>query len=272
MRRSRLVLTTTHVDSHNERLAPEALPGMVADIKSSFMPLWYDHDPRIPPTGRLVDAHIEEREDGELAVVGFAEEFERGDVLPFDGTRLMKIASAPDTLRLEFDRSYRDDASQALIADIAAILGTPPQVEAKKAVEPVSVLTLAAQAVLGGIVGAVSKTVTDEIWQKLKKKIALALARRRDKGREYIFQFRFVIIVGGREVEADLLATSPTDAQVDLIFKHHLAEADAMLLTWLPSRPEIRRVVFDAGGRNLKFSYALRSDVVAVFEGPGPGA
>jgi hypothetical protein len=271
MKRSKVVMSTTHVDSHNERLQRRDLEAMAEDLKSDWVPLWYEHDPRIPPNGRVVDGYVEELEDGEVALVGIVEQFEASDNFTFDNTRAMKIARAPACVSVEFDRSYRDRTSQALIVDMSNLLGTEARPQAKKALDPLSILTLTVQATLGGIVGAVAKTVTDDVWAKLKKKISLALARRRDRSKEYVFQWRFAVVVGGREVEVDLLATCPSESQLDRIFHRHLATTDAVLLEWLPNHPEIRRVVFDVGGSEAKFSYALRSDVVAVYEGPKPG-
>jgi len=241
---------------------------MVDSINTQYLPLWTEHDPRIPPRGRVVDAHIEQLDDAEFAVVGTVEEFERGETVPFDRSRQMKIVEAPETLRIEFDRSYRDKKSQALIADIAAILGTEPQPQVKKAVGPLSILTITAQAILGGITAAITKNLTDDALNRLKQKIALALKRRKDSKREYVFQLEFVVIVGGREVQVDLLATSPSEKQIRRIFDQHLAAVDSVLLRWLPTRPEVRRVVFDVGGEQPKFSYAVRSDVVVLYDGP----
>ena len=270
MKRSKVIMLTTHVDSHYEHPSRRSLQLMADDLKSDWLPLWYEHDPRIPPSGRVIDGYLEELEDGELALVGIVEQFEAHDVLPFDNSRAMKIVRAPAEVTVEFDRSYRDRKSQALIVDLANLLGTEARSQAKKAHEPLSILTLTVQATLGGIVGAVAKTVTDDIWLKLKKKISLALVRRRDKGKEYVFQWRFVVIVGGREIEVDLLATAPSESQLDRIFHRHLAATDAILLAWLPKHPEIRRVVFDVGGTEPRFSYALRSDVVTIYDGPEP--
>lgn len=262
-------MATTHVDRHNEQLARQGLDDLVQEIKSAYIPLLDQHDPRVPPRGRVVDAHIEQLQDGELAVVGVVEEFEPGDHLKFDPSRLMKIADASENPCVEFDRSFRDKRSQALIQDISELLGTKPQEKVKKALAPISVLTIAAKYVVGGIAAGVLTKVGEKGLDALTKKIALLVRRKRAQRKEYVFQFRSVVIVGGREVEVDILATSPSEEQIRRIFSEHLAAADKLLQSYLPSHPEIRRVVFDAGGRDLKFSFAVRADVVTTMEFPG---
>ena len=272
MKRSKVVMATSHVDAHHERLAPQALRSMVADVKAAYIPLWVEHDPRIPPVGRVIDAYIETGDDGELIVVGVTEEFGPGERPPFDASRRMKIGNVERELGIHIDRSYRDRQSQALLADIAQLLNVPVRPEGKKALEPVSVLTFVAKAALGKIAETFWSNVSDDAYRGVKRKLSLLFRRRRERNDDYVFRYKCSVVVGGREVEVDFLATAPSEERIERIFKKHLAEGDRVLQEYLPAHPEIARVVFDAGGPELKFSYAVRADVVPVFDAPSPGA
>jgi hypothetical protein len=259
---------TTHRDAHGEKLEPQTLEDFARQAKEAYLPLWTDHDPRIPPRGRVIDAYVQPQSDGELALIGVVEEFERGLSPPLDTAREMKIDKLPVDLLVGVDRSYRDKTSQALLNDLVAILHVPIRPESKKALEPLSVLTLAAKAALGGIAAGFAARLGEDLYEQVKKKLALLLARRRQKNDDFVFRYRAEIVVSGHVVEIDFLATAPTEAQIDRIFKSHLATADAKLMSYLPAHPEVRRVVFDASGPDLKFAYAIRSDVYPIFDEP----
>jgi hypothetical protein len=242
---------------------------MAHEINEGYMPLWHEHDPRVPPFGRVVEAHVEETTDGELKLIGVVEEFERGDSIPYDPSRQMFMRSNADgRLHITFDRSYRDTRSLALIRDIAAILGTQPQPEAKKALEPLSILVLTGTFVAGGIASGFFKEVGSDGYKALKDKIRLALARRKAKKKPYLFRFSALVGLEDRTVEVDFLLTEPTTEALERLFHSHLAVADSMLIDYLRTQPEVQRVVFDASGPKLEFSYAVRSDCVPLFLRP----
>jgi len=74
-------MITSHVDKHSEKMALSALEDLVDLVNKQYTPMGIEHDPRIPPVGRVLSAHIEELEDGEFAVDGIAEVFEEGELL-----------------------------------------------------------------------------------------------------------------------------------------------------------------------------------------------
>lgn len=59
------IIATTHRDSEGDKLALEALYSLVDGIRSSYIPIWDEHDPRKPPLGRIASAEVCERNDGE---------------------------------------------------------------------------------------------------------------------------------------------------------------------------------------------------------------
>ena len=242
---------------------------MVQNVNAGYLPLWNNHDPRLPPLGRVVDARIVNENDGHASVWGTIEVFEAGEAFPFDTKRTMLQREPPaDEILISFDRSYRDAKSQALLADLGALLRTRPQAEAKKALEPLSVLGIVGVFLLGQIsIGFLGKVGTD-VYDQVIKKLGLLFGRRRADGEPYVF--RFVALVPSRNsfVEVELFANDPTTESMHRLFAEHLARADGYMMQYVPDHPEIQRVVFDASGPDLIFSFAVRSDCVPYFRGP----
>ncbi len=93
------VMATTHVDRQNMRLTKEALESAARDINGpEAAAVGLEHDPAMPPLGKLVKAEIEQLEDGEYQLIGIQELFEeqRPIQLP-NGTRLIQQFSSSDT-------------------------------------------------------------------------------------------------------------------------------------------------------------------------------
>ncbi len=61
------IISTTHIDRHNERMTKEALDSMCEQIKSRFLPILVDHDPK-RQIGVGLTAKVVRLEDGEFAL------------------------------------------------------------------------------------------------------------------------------------------------------------------------------------------------------------
>ena len=57
-------MATTHVDRHGERLTRSALESLVRQLRANYIPIGFEHDPRFPPLGRMIDATVVELPDG----------------------------------------------------------------------------------------------------------------------------------------------------------------------------------------------------------------
>lgn len=53
-----MIMTTTHVDLHGDRMSLSVLESLASQIKERYLPININHDIRIPPVGRVVDAEV----------------------------------------------------------------------------------------------------------------------------------------------------------------------------------------------------------------------
>ena len=79
MKKIKGIYATSNVDNHGKAFSVEALKMLVEQINNSYMPMGVEHDPRIPPIGRIISAKLIKRDDGSYAVEGISEIFEEGD-------------------------------------------------------------------------------------------------------------------------------------------------------------------------------------------------
>lgn len=92
------ILSTTHVDLHNERMSKTALEHMVDLINGTHARgLTVEHDPTLPPVGKIVEGWVEQAEDGEYRACGVLEYFDKPQPIVLeDGTSLLFQQSETD--------------------------------------------------------------------------------------------------------------------------------------------------------------------------------
>ncbi|HUB87370.1 MAG TPA: XkdF-like putative serine protease domain-containing protein [Verrucomicrobiae bacterium] len=146
------VLSSNQVDRHGEVMSKGALESAAAVLNKNYVQMGVEHDPRHPPIGRFVEAWIEEQPDGVILLKGRGELFEESDKLPDSVEKfIVEREHAEGPLQISFDRTYNSDADQADIKSIANRFGSEPKQEIKKALEPLSILTIGGAFILGGI-------------------------------------------------------------------------------------------------------------------------
>ena len=230
------VFATTHRDSHNEALAPEGIEMLVEHMNSRCIPIWIQHDPRIPPAGRCIRAEVQTLPDGELAVVGEAEIWEAGDAVPFLPNRRMPLGE-PDDDRpfVSFDRSLSDEATLQDLREIERLIGCHARSELKKAVDPLTVLTIGGTFVGCAIANGFLKQLGADAYKTLKEKLKGVFRRRReaamyiDNPPENLFIFKAFVQDEKGKCSVETIITNPSDEDIERFFPSGLQKLDSIL-------------------------------------------
>jgi hypothetical protein len=264
------ILATTHIDRHNERLALSALEGMVKQIEQEYLPLVHEHDPRIPPHGRVLSAWIEQLEDGEYALKCKTQLFETGDEIQLsDETREIPIMDAsPDNLDFVYDRSYIDEDDQVLLDEIAAITNGNKRELGKKGLDPLSVLIIAGGFAIGNFATGFLQKMGADAWDKYKSALKKLAQRKRAKNLEHVFQFQFVTHSKGKVFTIEANLTNPTDKDIDLFLQTGIQELDKIVVKNIGENSHIRKMVYEYSGGKLKLSFSVRKDAVPLLPKP----
>lgn len=259
-------MVTTHVDLHGERFALEALESMRDHIRSSYLPFIYNHDPRCPPLGRVFSAEIVRLEDGEHALDAEVEMFESGPLPALADNRSIAMRTLPtDGFHLTVDRTFSEPEFGESVDAIVRLFKTPPQLEVKKALEPIAVLGITAGVfVVGKFAGA--------FFSHLGNRAAVALStrlkdifRRKRADQTSLLRFEFEFMHEGVNCRADVILTGPNDGEIDAFLAHGLSEVDKMLPLYLNQVEGLVRFVFVYSGGKLKLEFAVRRDAIPVF-------
>ena len=229
-----LVFATTHVDAHGERLAYEALQGIVDAVSRAYIPVGVEHDPRIPPRGRVRSASIRETSDGEYEVVAEAElfEVEDGPLSSGDGRKLVIHSPRKRGLSLQVDRTFRFDEDREDICRIEGFFGQ---------------------------IGA-------DGWNLLKRKLSDLFARKENRKNGLLLVFcALVASENDRKFEVQVILADPSLEDIEDCLPTALQVLDQVLPTYIRNCPEARRFVFEMANGEINLKFVVRNDCLPLY-------
>jgi hypothetical protein len=263
------IIATSHIDSHGDMLSPEGLKDMVKQINTQYIPIMIEHDPRIPPKGRIKSAKLIKLKDGHYAVEGIKEIFEEGDdISEVDSSREMPLPTNEfGVLQVMFDRSYGDKESQQIINDISNLLNSSPQKYEKKALEPISVLIIGGGFILGGIITGFFNKLGADAWDALKIKLKklLQTKKKRKDAQDKLLIFQFTLFKEGVVVNTEVILTNPSDDIIENFLENGLKKLDYILPLHIEKFPEVKKIVFNYSNNNLSILFSVRKDAILIY-------
>ena len=263
MKLIRARVATTHIDQHNERMTREALEDMARQIAEHYIPVMWNHDIRHPPLGRIISAEVVPLEDGKYALETTNECWEQDDtpeLLRGDGRSLrLRIDEDYERFVVRYDRTFLDDDGWALVQEIAALSGTEPCEEGKKALEPVSVLAIAAGCfVVGSIASGFFNKLGSDLYDTLKAKLK-AFFKRNPK-REVLMDFEMAVQGKEHRFEVHVLVDNATPEKIEDLFARQFEGLDQMVEAVCQDVPTAARIVLEWGEGGMLWRYVVTSD------------
>jgi hypothetical protein len=259
------IVATTHIDRHFERLSLNALKSMEEQTNSSFIPFMVEHDPRIPPRGRTVSAKVIRLDDGEYGLETITEEFEQGEYIEFKNEP-REIPIHPHSLNqldIRFDRSFRDAEDQELIGKLSQLFESEATEEGKKALDPITVLTIGGLFALGGIAKGVLSKIGGDSYEVVRDRLK-KLMKRKPEEKERLLRFEFTVQHEQHEIVAEAILTNPEDEDINLFLNEGLSRLDERLPQLFLLNREVKKVVFEYKRGDLTLKFAVRKDAVPL--------
>lgn len=264
-------VATTHTDRHNERITRECLEDMAQQVAEHYIPVMWNHDIRYPPLGRVISAEVVPLEDGEYAVETVAECWEDDDtpeVLTGDRHRSLRLRIDDDYEKfvVRYDRTFLDDDGWRLIQEIATLSGTEPREEGKKALEPVSILVIAAGAfVLSSTASGFFNKLGSDLYDTLKSKLRTFFERNPE--REVLMDFEMVVQGEEHRFEVHVLVDDTTPQKIEELFNRRFDGLDRIVEAISRKVPGTARIVLEWREGRMHLRYVVRSDGVPLFFG-----
>lgn len=255
-------LVTSAIDRHGDCLTEGALQGMVEQINSRWITVGVEHDPRIAPIGRIRAAKLVHR-DGEVAVEGEMELFEPGDRVPLASDRAEREIHRyePGEMVVQYDRTYRTPEGTADVAELTKILGARAVEESKKALDPVSVLTIG----VGFFAAGFLKKLGEDAYGALKEKLQAIFSKAESQSHDRFLSFRFMFEKDGVNGVAEVILTNPSPEEIDSFLSDGLAQLSESIQSAFDPGLGMRELTYEYRERTLQLQFAVRLDAVPLF-------
>lgn len=259
------VLSSDKVDAHGDVMDVGVLQQMAKDIQKYWVPVGVEHDPRIPPLGRIREASLRSEPDGSTSLVGTIEEFEPGDVIPYQPSeRRLRIEAPGPGIHISYDRGFQDPESQCTLRELEVLLKTPLKQDLKKAIEPITILTIAAAAFFTQFTGGFFKEMGADAYRSLKAKIKALFHVRASSASDRLLVCRFTVTAPETIFQFEVVLSNPTTENLEAFFDHGLVQVEEFIASAAPVLPSISRIVCAYESGRLVLLYSVRQDAVAV--------
>lgn len=263
MKRYTTILATTHVDKHDERLTLEALESLVEQINHQYVLLSVEHDPRIPPIGRVASAKLVRLDDGEYGVEGVVELFETNNSIT-DAMTDREIAIPAYTgekILITVDRSYtHDEESQKIIRELQEHAQIEVREEGKKSIEPLSMLTIGIALVVGQFLNGMLAKASADTWDYVKHRISQMLRHNKASNKKSILVYRLYISEPNQQKLIEVVLSNPSPREIEMFHSACLEKIDALVPSLLAAHPLIKKVVLECKMGEVTILYGVRLD------------
>ena len=258
-------MATTHVDEHSEKISIEALKDFVDSVNQQYTPIGVEHDPRIPPIGRVISAQIEELPDGEFAVDRIAEIFEEGQEIEFrDDGREIPIRSIGEGITISPDRSYVQPNDKELLRELEELLKCQIKSQIKKSVEPISILIIAASFTAGEIAQGLLSKIGEDIWEKVKGKINELVNSETHVEKDRLLVFEFTVDLENNPLSLEATLTNPSESEIREFLDEGLEQLDKKTDLFSQDRHYLKKVVLEYKDNKMRVIFGLRVDGVPL--------
>jgi len=268
MKRTQIIMATSHVDLHGDMIHPDALKDAVRQIKEKYLPYNIEHDIRRPPIGRIVSAKVIKLQDGQYALMATAELFEESDPLESltgDGRKISIRDQDIQTIDFNYDSTFLDKEGQELLHELSQISGKieRPRKIVKKALEPISTLLIYAGVfVVGSIAKGFFSKLGSDAYGMLKNTLIKYFRNRKKISSEQILDLCFSVKQYNRTFEVHVLAVNPSEQKLNELFTSRFNGVDNLLVSLPLSESDVARIVLEYENQRLLIRYAVNGDSV----------
>lgn len=153
-----------------------------------------------------------------------------------------------------------------LIRDLSNLFETEPKEEVKKALDPLTVLTIGGAFLLGGIAKGILSKIGGDGYGLLKDRLKKLMGREKPGEKEKLLSFQFIIQHGDYTLETEMILTNPTDDDIERVLTNGLQELDRVMPAYCNPATGIKKAVFEYSDGNVKFKYGIRKDAAPLVE------
>ncbi|CAI0696421.1 Uncharacterised protein [Serratia marcescens] len=259
MERRSTVVANTNIDKHGESLTFGSLKSLDEQSRSMIASSHNEHDFRNPPIARGIDSHI----IGNSLYVTF-EFFDIDDVnksnpnTQTEGKSLALHKYDEGKINIIYDRSISfDNEVLEILNELQNIVDpeTNLKFDFKKALEPMTVLSVAIGYIGMKFIDSFLGRLTDKFWASLEN----ALFKNRSKG-DSVFTLMFDLPCGDEKQEILINFTNSSADEVRAALERDKEKVYKLVEKYKIEGEEVSRIVFNFINKELVHAYSVLAD------------
>ena len=177
---------------------------------------------------------------------------DREILLPRDGI---------DCISLEYDFNSRNPEDLSIFKDLKHRSGISSHYIAKKALQPLSVISIIAGTyVLGEISKGLLSKLAGDCYEFLKSTLKRLFEKRKDGESEKLLCLEVAATCNGEKFVLEIIVTNPTNQDIDDLLGRHLANIDQTIAKHFINGIGLRKLVYEVQNGELKMQFAIRKD------------
>jgi hypothetical protein len=253
------IASTSSPNAASGGLSIEELEKLKALHERFIFPIGVQHDPRIAPQGRIINAEIVPSGENEFFLQGKVEWFDvaLNELVDTEGKEIRIRTFAEPTII--YDSHFKDPDIQELIYELSVLLKGRAEEEHKTENPFLSVLSIAASYPYGGIYKSFHRQFDRTGFKNFRVNLHYLLTRK-TKAEERIISFIASMAFGNQTIQAEILLTNPDSNTIIRFFNKSLKRFDAVFLKQFQPGKGIRKMVYAYKDKDFEFLYALRKD------------
>lgn len=264
-RYSEAIIANTLLDRQNEKLTVEALESLVYSLNKYNIPIMIEHDPRIPPIGRIIEGYVRQRQDKEFEAVAILEFFDSNlGEIENNGKELI-IHKNQEQFSIGYSFSHKNKNDLNEIQEVENLLNSSSSYEAKKSADPISIITLTAAFIVGGIATGFLNQLGANVWDALKPKLIKLSSKHQTINTDDLLIFRLLIKNFDITIEVEIILTNPIESDLDIFITQTIPKLDQGLEKLIASNEDIRKVVLEQKNTSLILKYAVTNNGIPLF-------
>lgn len=267
MNEQEIIIASTLVDKQGEKLSRQVLEQLAQSANEHYIPINIEHDPRIPPVGRIISSSVRERDDGEYEAIARLQMFDNSfSELNLADNREMIIRKIPiNSIVISYGWGHKNNpADMDNIDGISKILNHPPSYEAKKSLDPINIISLTFAFMVGGFFSGLFNKIGADAWDTIKIKLKPLISKAEHRKGDQLLIFRNITEVNNNPVEVEVILTNPSEQLISQFISTDIKNLDNILPALLQDQTDIRRIVFEYKDSQLTLSFAVRKDCVPI--------
>ncbi|MBM2888386.1 hypothetical protein [Leptospira interrogans] len=262
MEKLEIIFSNIKVDKDLQSMSLDALKEMANQSVENYIPIYWNHDFRNPPIGRIISADVREIDNGHFELYGIGEYFD-APVETFSSEKSIYVETTETSLfSVEYDTRFITPESEIALKDLLE-LSTDQHVSLVNKSDSYDEYLIIKTGIFvaGTIVAGMLSKFGQDIYSKLKENLIKYFKIKANK--EYLI-IQFLAKKENWPFEINTMVLNSDVKTINKLFEEQFAGLDNLIQSIPLEKEKISKVFLSYKDGYFKIEYFIREDCVPL--------